>query len=399
MSRNITITGVPCFQRKEMLVTGSISAKDLIQVYEVDEWVLGKPVEEQGCQRPPIKSHYTSIGRKLKEDTTAKLPTSITLSANNKQDAPDKNTVKISHRIDINQVEVTIPAGHKLKIVDGQHRVLGAEYSIQDLKAKELEDFQFPFVLMINDDRLDEIRTFYEINTTGKKVSTDLALQLLNDWNNLKESARLTKKEQWKLVALNIAMELNKDKESVWHNTINFSLKNKDGLINATAFVNSLSPFLNSIAFVRKIWMDSTSEEQAGKKLAKLVNNYWTAISLVLPGCFPRDLKEKNNWYIQKNVGARVWNMVAPFILEECLIKREKQGDLSPENIAKFLKEYTGYGVKDAEVVWRSKRTGKGINGGEASRASSTKAYREIANTIMSDIEQNYLEKRDSVNF
>lgn len=396
---DITITGVPVVQRKQIFITGSISAKDLLKIYEVDEWKRGRSIETQGCQRPPIKSHYQRIGRQLKDDVRTKLPTSITLSANNNEENPDKNTVQVEMNQKLNVMTIRIPSGNKLKIVDGQHRVLGAKYAIEELKANDIKDFQFAFVLMIANDRLEEIRTFYDINTTSKKVSTDLALQLLNDWNNNTHS-KLTKTEKWKLVALNIAITLNDDPKSLWHKCIYMGNSKESGIITSTAFVKSLGFLLNGLSFIKKDWENAGSEAEAGKKIAGLVNNFWEGLRFAMPNMFPEDLAEKDEWFVQKNVGVQVWHAVAPFILEECMLKREKIKDLTAANIGKFIKNYAGYGVDDAELVWEARNSRKGLSGGEAASASSTKAYNEIARNIKNDIEANYVGLgKESVNY
>ena len=249
MDRGLSLFGILGNQRGRKIVVGIIRAIDLIRFHEIDEWKPGKRIEEQGCQRPPVKAHYRKIGRKLKNNN-ATLPTSITLSANeNIGEKENRNSIKVAViNKEIGLVRIDIPEGHLLKIIDGQHRSLALDYTIHDLMKNdrigkiELENFQLPFVIIFAHDRVDEINLFYEINSTPKKVPTDLALQLLNEMNN-NSDVRLSKSERWKLVALNVAMELNKNPNSVWYQNISEGQR-KDEIASSTSFVSSLAPLL-----------------------------------------------------------------------------------------------------------------------------------------------------------
>lgn len=380
--RIITLTGVPCFQNGKLLISGSIRAKDLIEIYEVDEWKLGREIEQQGCQRPPIRSHFQRIGRKLKDDKRLILPTALVLSANTNHDSPDENTVEIEHLPQMDLMRVIVPKDHKLRLVDGQHRVLGAAYAIGELDAVEMDTFHFPFVLMIARERVEEIRTFYEINTTSKKVSTDLALQLLNEWDKHTHS-QLSKSDQWKVVAINVAMELNNDPQSVWYQSIYMSgTKMPNMVLTSTAFVRSLSPLLQ-ISFLRREWEHAVDKTLPVKRICNLLNNYWNALKRAMPEPFEKE--DRKNWYLQRNIGARVWHYVAPFIIEECMVKREKVSEITEDTIYAFISKYCGYGVLDYDIVWSYG------SGETAKRLAIANLHTELSDNIIQDIEEHYL--------
>ncbi|MFJ5772555.1 DGQHR domain-containing protein, partial [Psychrobacillus sp. NPDC093180] len=285
-------------QRGRKVITGVIDTEVLISIYEIDVWKPGKPIEEQGCQRHPVQSHFRKIGRKMKEDRSW-LPTSITLSANMKNGEKETtNSIKIEKTDIPNLVKITIPEGHKVRVVDGQHRIKGLEYAITELKQFELKKFQLPFVIMIVENRIDEIMAFHDINSTSKRVSTDLALQLLNDMRQ-NTSMKLTKTEQWKLVALNVAMTLNKKTDSVWYNNISVGQVKDGEIASSTSFVTSLKPILD-IPFIKKIWENNFNEQEAGEKIADLVNAYWNGLRQLMPDAFPDTPEEKDKWVIQK---------------------------------------------------------------------------------------------------
>lgn len=374
-------------QRERMVITGVINTEDLIRLHEIDVWSPGKPIEEQGSQRQPIQSHFRKIARKMKEGKTW-LPTSVTLSANLKTgDLATKNSIRIELTEIEGLVKIIIPKGNKVRVVDGQHRIKGLEYAITDLKQHDLSDFQLPFVLLITEDRIDEIKTFFEINSTPKRVATDLAMQLLNDMNQ-NNAVQLTKTEKWKLVALNVAMTLNQKSDSVWYNNISVGQVKNEEIASSTSFVASMRPFLE-ISFIKKIW-EGNNEQIAGEKIADLVNIYWNGLKLVMPEAFPDSVEEKGKWVIQKTPGFFAWHMVAPLVIDEYMLKREKVKEFTPEAIAKFFKTFADYGVVDYEEFWKSSNRAEGIAGGEASNANSQKAFKDLAEQIKESIEDSY---------
>lgn len=376
-------------QRGRKVITGVINTDDLIRLHEIDVWTPGKPIEQQGSQRHPIQSHFRKIGRKMKEGKTW-LPTSVTLSANlGSGDEATRNSIRIEDTDIPNLVKIIIPKGNKVRVVDGQHRIRGLEYAITDLKQYDLTNFQLPFVLLITKDRIDEIKTFYEINSTPKRVATDLAMQLLNDMNE-NNAVKLTKTEQWKLVALNVARALNEKPNSVWYNNISVGQVKNGEIASSTSFVASMRPFLE-ISFIKKIW-EGNNEQIAGEKIADLVNAYWNGLKLVMPEAFPESVEEKGKWVIQKTPGFFAWHMVSPLVIDEYMLKREKIKEFTPEAIAKFIKTFADYGVEEYEIFWKASNRNEGIEGGEAAVANSQKAFKDLAEQIKEDIEESYAE-------
>lgn len=376
-------------QRDRTVISGVITTEELIRLHEIDVWTPGKPIEVQGSQRHPIQSHFRKIGRKMKEGRTW-LPTSVTLSANVATgEEATKNSVRIENTDIPGLVKIIIPEGNKVRVVDGQHRIKGLEYAITELNQRDLTKFQLPFVLLITKDRIDEIKTFFEINSTPKRVATDLAMQLLNDMNE-NSAVKLTKTEKWKLVALNVAMALNKKQDSVWYNNISVGQVKNGEIASSTSFVASMRPFLE-ISFVKKIW-EGNNEQVAGEKIADLVNAYWNGLKLVMPDAFPESVEEKGKWVIQKTPGFFAWHMVAPTVIDEYMLKREKVKEFSPEAIAEFLSKFADYGVEDYDKFWKASNRNEGIEGGEASIANSQKAFKDLADQIKEDIEESYAE-------
>lgn len=373
-----------------VIYSGFISVMDFINNTYVDIWELGKPIEEQGCQREPIKSHYRKIGRKLRDDETATLPTSVTLSideSNAEVDIVDTGIEGI-HELIINK--------GKVYIIDGMHRRYGIEYALNELTLdnvtrERIQNMKLPFTLIMNADRASQIKMFIEINSTAKKIKTDLALQLYNEMNNNKRVyLKKTKTDTLKLVAINICNEINSMNESVWYKSIAISGRDKLKISSTTSFVTSLMPMLK-ISFVNDIIMNAEDEKQAAQKIIKLINNYWGAIAKVMPNCFPVNNDKKSKWCIQKTPGLYVLHIVGAYIIEECMFKRENIRNFSSHNIADFISRYCSYGFQDS--FWKSSDRHNDIIGGEASRANSNQQFKNLAKDIIDDIDENHNNK------
>lgn len=269
-------------QFEKTLLAGFIKAKDIINIHELDEWKAGRLIEEKECQRKPIVAYYKKIGKGYNEPN-ALMPTSIVMSVVlDKEGKSDKIKIKDTMYEDIKILEIY----SKIRITDGVHRIFGAEYSINELRNSYMEDFEFPSVLILANDRVDENLAFYEINSKSKNVATDLDLQLLNEINKGRER-EFIKIEKWKLLALNVAMEINKNKNSVWFNNISVEQTKQNEIASSVSFVTSLKPFLD-IPFIKDVDKESKSSEEAAKEIAYWLNVYWEGIKLAISTAFPK---------------------------------------------------------------------------------------------------------------
>ena len=67
------------------------------------------------------------------------------------------------------------------RIVDGQHRILGMQKALENIhekdEIKKLNEYPFNIITVVTDEnnRSVELDIFIDINSKGKKVSTDLA--------------------------------------------------------------------------------------------------------------------------------------------------------------------------------------------------------------------------------
>ncbi len=379
-------------QGNQIIFNGFISPEQLIENTTIDRWKPGQSVENQGCQRTPIAAHYRKIGRKLRDDPNATLPTSLTLTLNNKTSKFTLEATEIE-----NVYFLTISEGD-LSICDGQHRKMGLAYALNELKLdtntfNRIKQMDLPFCLISTPNRVEQIKMFYEINSTVKKVPTDLALQLLNEIN-CNQTLKKNFSERSKLVALNVCNILNSRENSVWYDSIDLTGSDSSKIASTTSFVTSLKPMLN-IKFVKEIIKSYDKEEISGKIIADLIDNYWTALSLIMPEAFPEKGECKKKWCTQKTPGLYIFHLAGAFIIENCLFEREKVKKFTSLTIQCFISKYAGYGFKDYAEFWIANDKQNDIKGGEASRANSNKEFKLFAQTIIDDIDENYLYNDD----
>jgi hypothetical protein len=248
--------------------------------------------------------------------------------------------------------------------------------------------FQIPYVLVFPKDRVEEITWFYEINSKAKKVVTDLALQLLNEMTKGNKTS-LTKGEHWKLVATNVATILNKNPDSVWYKCLSIGDNKKGNAIaSSNQFAQSLKPLLD-IPFVKKQWINEEDVSVAGEKVASLVNSYWNALKEVVPQVFPKNLREKHNYVIQKSGGIYALHIVSPTILEVIMYNGPMQvRKFDSKIIAETISTYGDTGFINGELFWKS-------GNGEASKFGGQKMFVQLGNFIKEDFEANFGESQN----
>lgn len=377
--KDFVIKGVVGYQRDKMYITGNINIIDLVDAYQIDEWKPNTPIEKQGCQRQPIQSHFRKIGKRAKEKDSF-FPASIILSIRKE----DMNGIILKNdEKNAELISLIIPKEHnkKLSLLDGQHRIKGFEFILKELMKENV--FQVPFVLVFPKDRVEEITWFYEINSKSKKIVTDLALQLLNEMTKGDTKLKLGKAEHWKLVATNVATTLNSTPDSVWYKSLSIG-DNKKGetIASSNQFAQSLKPVLE-IPFVKRLWEHEEDVILAGEKIARLVNSYWNALRTVMPDVFPKKLKAKQGFVIQKSGGISAWHIVAPTILETIMYNGPRQiRKFDTENIAEIVSSYGDTGVINSELFWKS-------GNGEASKFGGQKMFVQLGNLIKEDIVAN----------
>jgi DGQHR domain-containing protein len=310
-------------QNGKVFYITTLPASFLIEKCRVDIW---KPeinesemntdelLREQGYQRAPISSHYMKVARYVSEKD-AVLPTAILLSA---------RTKIAFQRIDDSGIgEISLSPDAELYIVDGQHRIYGLNHAINEFERSDLRNFYLPVIIMSEIDKIEEVRQFFIVNSTQKKVRTDLAERLLRiiASKDLKERERLKQLgRDWKLVAIKIIDNLYNDANSVWYQRIKRPNQphRPEAVASEASFSASLKPLL--------MFGRAKSEET----LLEWIKCFWNALKDLMPDAF----EDPRKYVIQKTPGIYSLHMILPDIIFYCM---EKKGGVNRDIIKEIL--------------------------------------------------------------
>ncbi|MDZ4614858.1 DGQHR domain-containing protein [Bacillus cereus] len=314
----------------------SLRIKDVLYKYKVHTYEDGS----DGYQRPPIASHYKNIASYLIENTDRIFLPSAILAAIDYEDV----VFSSDNKLNIQQ---------KIRIVDGQHRLKGFEFAIEKLQASEdlnklekLHNFDLPIILMVIDrskqQQLNEINAFIDINSKGKKVSTDLAITLRDKINDQTSNYYKNESKRKEKIATKTSKYLTeKARSSVWYSAIKMTPKDKGTIISVNSFNRSLYPIINSIdeQLITLVGTEENIQEDLIDNVIEFlpiyISSIWGLISKKWSPCFFTSSEKKFNkdYNIQKGIGVHALHLV----LLDCLKIAIKNKEDDPSNIQDVL--------------------------------------------------------------
>ena len=133
------------------------------------------PTSDTGYQRLPKNPRVHRAAKYL--ELGGKFPGAILLSIRGK----DRDKISVQPVKDDGSarlVELTIPEGVVIYLVDGQHRKFAVMEAIKD--GSRLENFGLASVIFLSDDEIDEAQQFRFIHKEQKNVPTDLVDRILD---------------------------------------------------------------------------------------------------------------------------------------------------------------------------------------------------------------------------
>lgn len=358
-----TFDVVPSEQDNIKLFVGVAKAKDLIQVTTVDPYnpKLSPTDPHQGYQRPPERGRITRIGHYLIEEQGAGLfPTAVLLSS------------RTPLVYDKKEGTITVTSESKLQIVDGQHRLAGLRYVIEEKKEVQFENYNIPFVILVTPDRLVEMTQFRIVNGTAKQVRTDLVNMILTATYSGMKRTEIPNSDRWKIVVSNVVDRLAKDPQSPWRDIItlpgeNTSRKEGGKVVRATSFITSLHPVYVWLKDTSGILDQSHSIEDEIRYMYQIVADYWRAIQKIVPIAF----ESPNDYVIQKTPGLFSLHKLLRHLLGN-MYRGRRTFDI--DTFVEFLSE--GTEIKDPDF-WLSAS-------GRASAFGSMKGFDDLYEIISS---------------
>jgi DGQHR domain-containing protein len=302
-NNKIRKTAIHFNQNDSSLTVLSLTANELISNTRVDRFNSNLELsdEENGYQRPATPSRVKKLGNTLHKNTIDEkdfpMPTAILLS--------DRNA-----KITYGEGYVEFDINDRLPVIDGQHRVAGLKYAIEEKHNEILGDYEYPVVIMHELDKLKEMNQFSIVNSTAKSVNTALVNFQLATIQEALGDGEIGENERWKVIASKVLRILNNDENSIWFERVLMPDQNKytkteineepsrakKRITTATSFMVSLRPVISYAE--SKIVAGKTIDEKV-RIIASIVKAWWEALNVLMPAAF----EDPSGYVIQKTAG------------------------------------------------------------------------------------------------
>jgi DGQHR domain-containing protein len=363
----------PGIQSGLRIYSGILKAGDLIGVTTVHYYNSELPPEhpDQGYQRPPERSRITSIGSYLIKgiiqggsDGDGLFPTAVTLAA------------RQPLRYNETERELRIEAVPHLQVIDGQHRIAGMRYAIEEKGEEQLRGYPIPCVIIETPDRITEMNQFRIINGTAKSVRTDLVNTILTATAAARGEDTVKAKDRWRIVVTRVVDKLENDLDSPWAGLIMMPDKagsptGSDGkIIRATSFMTSLRPVYDWLK--NGNLLEGKTIEDETELLFGIVASYWRALEEVVSEAFA----DPGEYVIQKTPGIFSLHKLLSTLLPRMWSGR--QDWLLTESFIKFLQDSPEI---TSPMFWHKKEN-------RASAYGSMKGFDELYKLLLLSIER-----------
>lgn len=315
-TKTLTLPALEVKQNGTRLLLTRMRAGDLPTFTEIETYDSAKSFDdpEQGYQRQPELARvkkFASWLSKEKDGGKVRMPTAILLSARGTDVALGSNGT------------ITLKDHNKLPLVDGQHRMKGFDYAINNKGHEDFADYEVPVVIMMEIDKLGEMRQFNTVNGTVKSVRTDLVNMILTQLAEHEGEDAIRDAEHWKVVVSKTVLILNNETGGPWEDQIvmpNSNGYSKDQIANdeslkhrrvvrATSFMTSLKPIEAYIAAHHSKPTDTL--DLRAENLANIISEYWKALREKMPECF----ESPGDFVLQKTPGVFALHMLCKQLL------------------------------------------------------------------------------------
>jgi len=347
MDEMLTKRAVQCKQNNRIFFAFSLSMDEIVRIAYVS-----RRSEDRGAGYQRILDPKRAESIKRYVEAGGVLPSSILLNF----DSEDYL------RYDDAAGTVTFSASAPIAwIIDGQHRVYGADLLIksQALFATP-EDFQFLVCAFAGLELVEQARLFIDINSYQQGVDKSLLYDLLEYFSEDDD----TKEAFYTSRASDIARSLTRDPESPFYGRISLTSDRVLGQISLGTFVDALIPHLRPGGIISHTnEYKFALEDQRG-----VIRNYFNAVRQTLPHLWFDDKS-----IVTKTTGFNALMLVLPTIFTKTI---EKYSDFKIEHIVQVIKPVQG-------IPW----TGRVYSGQQGTVASKRLAER-IRTSILEAIEQ-----------
>jgi DGQHR domain-containing protein len=327
---------------------------------QVDAW---SPNNRTGYQRMPIKARFRKIAHYVmgKEGGRPLLPQAIVLNIR------EVGVLKFEDS-GTGVGRLRIPSGTILWEVDGQHRLGGLRYAVE--QNPDFRKYTVPVVITEGLNRLEEAVLFFVINTTQKRVPTDLAQRIIEQemGDEVLKLKLVAEGKDWIPRGTKIVDALLQTPGHPWYGRIGVPGTKLAGVqIKQVSFVTSLKPIL-----VNSVYGSLEPEE-----VAQLLIRYWQALQEVYPEAF----QAPDEYVIQKTVGVFPLHMIAPQVFD---IVRSEKVRITKDGLVEVIRALDrslGERYDSGSAFWHAKE-------GEAGKYAGAKGFRIIAEILREHLPQ-----------
>lgn len=368
-------------QNGTRLLVTKMRAGDLPNYTEIEIYDPQKGFDDpdQGYQRQPENARVKKFANWLKnekeEGGQVRMPTAILLSSRGSDISLSQNGT------------VTFKERSKLPLVDGQHRMRGFQYAITEKELTEFADYEVPVVILMDIDKLGEMRQFNTVNGTVKSVRTDLVNMILTQLAAHEGDEAVRESEHWKIVVSHAVSKLNEEKGGPWEdqivmpNAASYSKEEVEAdpqlihqrVIRATSFMTSLKPIEQYLRVHSQL---GDSLEDRASQLASVVSEFWQAIREKMPICF----KKADDYVLQKTGGIFALHMVCKDLLQPMYKARRSW---TKADFLVMLEESDELANPEYWLVGNEETK---TEAGEASKYGSMKGFKELAELLAASL-------------
>jgi len=328
------------FVQKEIeMYVGKMKVNEILELYEIDRF---KEEELEGYQREQYEERTSELVDYLTKCPLAVMP-ALLVSIRKADFTPLGDDFGITPLGDDFGI-LSIPRVRgSIWMIDGQHRV-GGFSKIRDkfIFSRSLDPSLFPQLMdsamaaekvgnkeahTENTFSSEDIeRTiFFIVNKTQRGISPSLKDALLY---RIKISGiqglPIIKKENWRTLAAEIGITLNRDADSPLKDKINIGGRRETGKpIQLNTFVSSL----------QVLFLDKDFNRLSENDKLRFIKTYWVALKELFPEAFEH--KTERNYMLLKALGVYSLHWLAQDILQMCL--REDRDLRKPETLKTML--------------------------------------------------------------
>ncbi|WP_203247778.1 DGQHR domain-containing protein [Sporosarcina beigongshangi] len=301
---------------------------DLKTIYKNSQALI-YGVDEFGYQRPLDISHSNKIKNKvLGIEKDILFPTSIILGLDEDESTNIiTNVSNFADQLSSSVVYFNLPENITYKvfrIIDGQHRIAGLSAAAEQNPELWNLPLNIIILLMSKEKRINELNVFKDINSTAKKLKTDLVILAKQQYILLGQEDLKNKNDMESYVATKTSFILNEEiSGSVWENAIKFEkeINSQLGVIGVSAFNKAIMPLVRERVKDFNLYeINISSLDEVADGLARYINTAWSLVFDKWKDCFGNynvildsdeyQYRYNSSFYLQKTTGVNAISQI-----------------------------------------------------------------------------------------